>query len=95
MRSPRWHRELVHNLQVLEQPGLDDEQAARLREHGALVYAESKRFDALVRSPQPDCWSSPREAALHWLERGDPEPAPVQDADDEPEQPQPAPPVAS
>jgi aryl-alcohol dehydrogenase-like predicted oxidoreductase len=47
--APRRFRELAQNLEVLEAPTLDVAAAARLREHGAHVHRENRRFDRLLR----------------------------------------------
>ena len=47
--APRRFRELSHNLEVLAAPTLDEAAAAALREHGALVHRENRRFDRLLR----------------------------------------------
>ncbi len=73
--APQQHRELVENLAVLDAPILDPLTQEALRAHGREVYADSKRFDRLLRRGG----SAPlREAILELFERAseppDPEP---------------------
>ena len=59
--APRRRAELLENLGVLASPNLSPEQLAALRSHGALVHAESQRFNALVRQPTRDAAAAARE----------------------------------
>jgi hypothetical protein len=47
--APQRHRELLENLDVLARPTLDPLVQEALRAHGREVYADSKRFDRLLR----------------------------------------------
>lgn len=47
--APQRHRELLENLDVLDRPTLDPLVQEALRAHGREVYADSKRFDRLLR----------------------------------------------
>ncbi len=49
LTAPRSHRELLENLSVLSRPTLPEDALPKLRAHGELVRAETRRFDALVR----------------------------------------------
>jgi hypothetical protein len=59
--APRNQDELLENLAALARPGLDPEQIAALRAHGARVHAESQRFNALLRQPTRDAAAAARE----------------------------------
>jgi diketogulonate reductase-like aldo/keto reductase/HEAT repeat protein len=71
--APRRHRELEHNLALLELTSLSDDRKDALIAHGAEVYADNKRFDRLLRRGG----TAPlREAILELFERAS-EPAPA------------------
>ncbi|MFO7566614.1 MAG: aldo/keto reductase [Enhygromyxa sp.] len=71
--APRRHRELEHNLALLDHASLGDDQQAALIAHGAEVYADNKRFDRLLRRGG----TAPlREAILELFERAN-EPSPA------------------
>jgi hypothetical protein len=52
--APRRHRELIENLEVLQQPTLDAASQAALRRHGEGVRLENQRFGSLIRPPTRD-----------------------------------------
>ncbi len=52
LSAPRRFHELSENLAVLRRPALDAGEIARLRAHGAQVYADNRAFQALVREPR-------------------------------------------
>ncbi|HLT39350.1 MAG TPA: aldo/keto reductase [Enhygromyxa sp.] len=71
--APRRHRELEHNLAVLDHASLADHQKDALIAHGTEVYADNKRFDRLLRRGG----TAPlREAILELFERAS-EPPPA------------------
>lgn len=64
--APRRHRELEHNLAVLDDASLSEDQKLALIAHGTEVYADNKRFDRLLRRGG----TAPlREAILELFER--------------------------
>jgi hypothetical protein len=64
--APQRHRELLENLDVLDRSTLDPLLQEALRAHGREVYADSKRFDRLLRRGG----AAPlREAILELFER--------------------------
>lgn len=64
--APRRHRELEHNLALLDDAGLGADQRDALIAHGTEVYADNKRFDRLLRRGG----TAPlREAILELFER--------------------------
>ena len=71
--APQRHRELLENLGALDRPTLDVLAQEALRAHGREVYADSKRFDRLLRRGG----SAPlREAILELFERASEPPEP-------------------
>lgn len=71
--APRRHRELDHNLALLDDASLGDDQKAALIAHGTEIYADNKRFDRLLRRGG----TAPlREAILELFERAS-EPMPA------------------
>ena len=71
--APRRHRELEHNLALLDDPSLAEHQQDALIAHGTEVYADNKRFDRLLRRGG----TAPlREAILELFERAS-EPTPA------------------
>jgi aryl-alcohol dehydrogenase-like predicted oxidoreductase len=64
--APQRHRELVQNLEVLENSTIDASRQEVLRAHGNEIYADNKRFDRLLRRGG----TAPlREAILELFER--------------------------
>ena len=59
--APRRTGELIENLAVLDNPLLDADAIAALREHGVGVRAENQRFNALMRQPTRDAAQAARE----------------------------------
>jgi HEAT repeat protein len=53
LSAPRHRRELVENLVVLAQPGLDDATVAALRAHGRRVHEANRDFGATIRRFPP------------------------------------------
>ncbi|MFO0658419.1 MAG: aldo/keto reductase [Polyangiaceae bacterium] len=66
--APRWYREVLENVRVLDGAKVSDETLAAMRAHGDSVYAASQRFNAYIRQAPTASRRGVRTIALERLD---------------------------